>query len=313
MQTPSNIRKVLWCCVPLLLATLLACPSALWAAFGEDQEKPAPTFTRKGETVTAKLLPRGKTSSIEIDFTVSGGEIKSVEDMDFAEAEGPDADIKDFRSGLFVIKAGGIQPGGNIQVSVASTYFNQSTQFWVFNPNAPKRWTEVEAEHLEPRERVEELRVTIADGGPLDRDGKANGEVVLVVGPRDSFWGYAIGTLFIRFFGVFMVLMLLEIGMLTAGRIFQSIENHSVKAKAEAETALVEPAAAAAALEKTAPPPMDRGKAAAIALALHLHLMRDRKAPPLRFAPPETPAWSSEGRARIMSERLQVFSRGNRK
>ncbi len=291
------------------LAILLTLPSALWAAWGEDLDKPKPEFSRQGQTLTAKLVPRGKSTSIQIDFAVSGGELKTVEALDFSEAARPEVDVKDFRSGLFVVKAGGMQPGGDIRVSMASGYFTQSTQLWVFNPKAPKQWTMVEAEHTEPQEGVEELGATVKDGGPLDSDGKANGEVVIVVGPRDSFWGYAIGTLFIRFFGVFMVLALLEIGMFVAGRVFRTIENRAAQAKAEAEAVLLEPAAA----EQTAPPPMDRGKAAAIAMALHLHLMHEKPAQLLRFAPPEAPAWSQEGRARIMSERLSVFNRESKK
>jgi hypothetical protein len=73
-------------------------------------------------------------------------------------------------------------------------------------------------------DRVYQLTVALRDGGPLDADGEANGVILAVSAPRDSFWGYAIGTLFIRFFGVFIVLGVLQLGMLISGGIFKRIQ-----------------------------------------------------------------------------------------
>jgi hypothetical protein len=291
------------------LAMMLPSSFTAWAALGEDQEKPKLEFSIEGKTITAKLIPRGKRTNIQIDFGVSGGKLDSVEAMDFAEAERPEVDKKDFRSALFVIKAGGIPPGGEIEVSMASNYFTKSTQFWVFNPSASTPWSAVEAKHVGLPERVEELRIAVKDGGPLDSDGKANGEIVLICGPVDAFWGYAIGTLFIRFFGVFMVLAMLQIGMNVASKIFRAIEDRVDRAKAEAAAAV---AAIAVPEPDAARPPMDRSIAAVIAMALHLHLSHERAAEALQLASPEVSAWSHHGRARIMSDRSLIFDRNNR-
>jgi hypothetical protein len=293
------VLSCLFCLIALLTST-----TALRAAFGGDQDRPKPEFSRQGETITAKLIPHGRTTSIQIDFAASGGELRSVEAMDFAKAKRSGVDEKDFRSGLFIVKVGGIPPGRDIRVSMASNFFTKSTQFWVFNPNALKPWIMAKAEHAQAPDRVEALRIKVKDGGPLDRDGQANGKVVLIFGPRDSFWGYAIGTLFIRFFGVIMVLTVLLIGMKLASKVFRFIENRVAQGKAEAEMTLIEPVA----VPEIEPPAMDESKAAAIAVALHLHLA---PAPLWQFLPPGTPAWSHEGRARIMSGRLLVFNRGD--
>jgi hypothetical protein len=293
----------------LCLVVLLTGTTALWAAFGEDTELPRPEFSRQGETITAKLIPRGRTTSIQIDFAASGGHLSSVEALDFAKAASPNMDKKDFRSGLFIVKAGGIQPGGDLQVSMASNYFTKSTQFWIFNPNAAKPWIRGKAKYARAPDRVEELRVTVKDGGPLDSDGQANGQIVLMFGPRDSFWGYAIGTLFIRFFGVILVLTVLLIGMVLASKVFRFIENRVAPGRAEREPAPIKPFA----VPEMEGPAMDEGKAAAIAVVLHLHLAQARPATVWHLLPPETPAWSQAGRARLMSERAQVFNRENQR
>jgi hypothetical protein len=297
---------------PFFACFLVVClfASAGWAAFGEDEEKPKPEFTREGDQVTAKLIPRGKRISVQIDFTASGGKLQSVETMDFAEAERPEVDRKDFRSGLFVVKVGGFPPGAKTDVSMASNYFTRSTEFWVFNPKAETLWAKVEAEHASLAERVEELRVKVKDGGPLDSDGEANGEIVLICGPMDTFWGYAIGTLVIRFFGVFLVLGVLQVGMQVASRVFRVIEKRAGQAAVQALSPL--PMAPAEAEEAAGPASIDRRTAAAIAMALHLHLSHERPAEWLQLSPPEVSSWSLHGRGLIMGERFTVFDRSNR-
>jgi hypothetical protein len=297
---------------PFLTCVLVVLLSAStgWAVFGEDQEKPKPEFTREGEQITAKLIPRGKRVTVQIDFTASGGKLQSVETMDFAEAERPEVDRKDFRSGLFVVKVDGLRPGAEIEVSMASNYFTRSTEFWVFNPKAATVWTKVEAEHASFPERVEALRVKVKDGGPLDSDGEANGKIVLICGPMDTFWGYAIGTLLIRFFGVFLVLTALQIGMQVASRVFRVIDKRTAGGVVQAPSAV-----AAAPLEpeaEMAPASNDSHTAAAIAMALHLHLSHQRPAERLQLSFPEVSAWSLHGRGLIMGERFVVFDRTNR-
>lgn len=229
----SKFNMVL--CVIILSATALF-SSTSWAAFiGEDLEIPKPTFTTEGEVVTAKLIPRGRNLSIQIDFAVTGGKLESVEGKPFAEAERPEVDIKDFRSALFVVKANGVSPGGEAMVSSASNYFNASTTFWVFNPNAPTPWTEVPVTHTDLDGRVHKMEFAVKDGGPLDSDGKADGRITVIGGPMDGFWAYAVGTLVIRFFGVFLVLSVLMTGLYIASSIFVKIEA-SLAAKETAET-----------------------------------------------------------------------------
>lgn len=304
-RQPEFLRWALPCLLALLF--LLAYTTALWAAFGEDTELPKPEFSRQGETITAKLIPRGRTTSIQIDFAVSGGKLKSVAVLDFAKAARPNVDKKDFRSGLFIIKVGGMQPGGDVKVSIASRYFTESTQFWVFNPKAAKPWIMAKAQKARSQDRAEKLLVTVKDGGPLDSDGKANGQVVLRFGPRDSFWGYAIGTLVIRFFGVILVLTVLLIGMNVASKIFRFIEKRVAPDQAEREPSPMQHFA----VPEMEGPAMDENKAAAIAVALHLHLTQAWPTPVWHFLPPETSVWSQEGRVRSMGERAVVFKREN--
>jgi len=311
MKTGSRVERSQWCrlllpfgCVLLIL--LSASPG--WAAFGEDEEKPKPEFIWEGEQVAAKLIPRGKTTSVQITFNVSGGKLRSLEMKDFAEAERPEVDRKDFRSGLFVVKIDGFAPGAEVDAAIASNYFTKSTEFWVFNPKAATVWAKVGADHASLAEKAEELRARVKDGGPLDSDGAANGEIVLICGPRDAFWGYAIGTLVIRFFGVFLVLVVIQIGMNVAGRIFRIIEARVARAKADAAAAVAVPPSEL----EGAPQPADADVAAAIALALQLHLSAQEAREPLQLGTMGVSAWTLHGRDRTMGERFLVFDRSHR-
>jgi hypothetical protein len=224
----------------IVLASVVFCSSSSWAAFGEDLEKPDPKFTTEGDAIQAKLIPRGKSSSILIDFGVTGGKLEAVEGKPFDEADRPEVDKKDFRSALFVVKARGIFPGSEVRISSASNFFTGSTEYWGFNGSASPAWTAVPVNHADLQDRVHKLEFSVKDGGPLDSDGKANGEIVFVGGPRDGFWSYAIGTLIIRFFGVFLVLSVLLIGLRIATMVFQTIDQRlaaeqEAKAKGEAK------------------------------------------------------------------------------
>lgn len=261
-----------------LACVVMALPSsslAGWSLLKEDTAKPKPEFSREGEAIQAKLIPRGKLVSILIDFKASGGELLSVEGKDFDEVDRPEVDKKDFRSALFVIRVGNVSPGGEASLSIASDYFNNSTEFWSFNEKAPTPWTGVEVKHKDLPDRVNELTVALKDGGPLDLDGQANGEIVVIAGPKDPFWGFAIGTLLIRFFGVLLVLVVLMIGMKVASSIFRKIEGSVAAAEPEARPAVA--AAAVAPKPAVAPPPMDPDTASAVAVALHLHFLYKRK------------------------------------
>ncbi len=274
----------------------------------EDTEKPKPQFTRNDDIVTAKLIPRGRSTSVVIDFAVSGGKLQSVEDMDFEAAETPQVDKKDFRSGLFVAKIGGIAPGAEVEVSMACDYFTGSTEFWVYNPKSSEVWTNVKGENEDLPNRVNKVSVKVKDGGPLDADGSANGEILLTFGPKDSFWGYAIGTLFIRFWGVFMVLAMLQIGMILSSKIFTTIERRAAREKTDLEALLTN----AAAPEKAAQPLTDRSIAAAIAMALHLHFSHELPGKRMDLSFSKISAWSHQGRTHLMRSRFSVFDRGKR-
>ena len=105
--------------------------------------------------------------------------------------------------------------------------------------------------------------MTVKDGGPNDADGVANGKIILNGGPSDDFWGYAVGTLFIRFFGVFLVLGILMIGMIICGKFFEAADKRKAAQKSPADE---QP------LQSDSSSGKEAEKVAAIALALHLEL-----------------------------------------
>jgi hypothetical protein len=304
-------RRFFWKWLPAVtLATALTAASAAWAAFGEVIEKPVPEFSRQGETITAKLIPRAKSTSVQIQFSVAGAKLLDVEGMDFEKAERPEVDVKNFKSALFVIHLGGVTPGGEAKVSLTSGFFISSTQFYVFNETLPKPWIISDAANLSLPDRVQEVVVAVKDGGPLDSDAKADGRITLVGGPRDSFWGYALGTLFIRFFGIFIVLSVLMLGMIFSGRIFQWLDRRKA-AGADKTTAVGAPQIK----EENSRPPgtrMEPAAAAAVAVALHLHLAGAEAAQVSDLSGPSPGSWTQHGRAQIMAERMLVFNRKNR-
>jgi hypothetical protein len=297
------------CWPAVILATALTAAPAAWAAFGEVIEKPVPEFSRQGDIISAKLIPRAKSTSVQIQFSAAGAKLLDVEGLDFEKAERPEVDVKNFKSALFVIHLGDVIPGGEARVSLTSDFFISSTQFYVFNETLPQSWIISDAANLSLPDRVQELVVTVKDGGPLDSDGKADGRITLVGGPRDSFWGYALGTLFIRFFGIFIVLTILMLGMIVSGIVFQWLARRKA-ADADKTTAAGVPQISE---ENKAPSGvrMDPAMAAAVAAALHLHLAEAEVSQVLETSGSASSSWSLHGRAQMMAERLLVFNRKN--
>ena len=146
---------------------VLTLASSGWAAFGEDTEKPKPEFARQGEGVVAKLIPRGKSTSVLIEFRAPGGALAQVEAEDFDEAGQAGMDAKDFRSALFAVKADGVSPGGEITLSLASNYFTQATELWALNRGLQTPWVKgAIALPIERPDRVQELVLTVEDKRP---------------------------------------------------------------------------------------------------------------------------------------------------
>ena len=57
--TNRFLKRTLWTWLILALITVASAPrTEVWAAFGEDLEKPKPEFTRKDDVITATLIPR---------------------------------------------------------------------------------------------------------------------------------------------------------------------------------------------------------------------------------------------------------------
>jgi hypothetical protein len=280
-----------------LAVTSVRIPSS-HAAFGSDTDKPAPVFSRSEASVMATLIPRGKNTQIDVRFDVSPGILENVEGMDFEAAKDDSVDVKDFRCALFAIKASGFPPGSETRVSIRSQFFTGSTRYWVYNKHLSQVWRDAEADSISLPDREVELRVRVKDGGVSDSDGLANGSILLVGGPLDSFWGYALGTLFIRFFGIFLVLTILMLGMLGSSRIFQFIEGRKTKKQPQPLLVESEP------LTKLISPEM----AAAICMALHIHLGKHGH-PPKLLLDPESASWVSQGRVFAMDGRFGMYDR----
>jgi len=285
----------------------LAPRTPVWAAFGEDLEKPKPEFTREGDTITAKLIPRAKSSSVSIHFQVSGGNLMDVEGLDFKEAEAPGIDNKDFKSELFVIKIDKVSPGEKVKVYITSDFFSSSTQYWVFNRNSKEPWMNTDAENISLPDLVQKLVVSVKDGGPFDSDGTIDGRITLTGGPKDSFWGYALGTLFIRFFGIFLVLSILMIGMIISGKFFQMFDRKKAEKTKESQ---LQPVAATPDIQPAKA--VESELATAIGVALHLHFSEHRPMVTSHFFTTMISPWVRQGRERIMNARSIPTNRGKR-
>lgn len=302
--------KIIWTGLVCVFLIGAFAAQIVWATFGEDEEKPHPEFTRQGKKITAKLLPRAKNSSVLIDFEVSDAELIDVQGMDFEKAHRPEVDHKDFKSALFIIEILTVSPGAEAKVSVSSDFFIRSTQFWIFNQKLKTPWMNSNAQNLDRPERVQELVINVKDGGPFDSDANADGRITLIGGPKDSFWGYALGTLFIRYFGIFIVLSILMFGMIFSGKIFQRLEDKKTKATRKPASLTVQEGKA----EK--PEIADQGfsaeMATAVAAALHLHFSGLRTSRPMSVSPLRPTAWAQQGRAQIIGERLMMYHRNQR-
>ncbi|WP_419657345.1 uncharacterized protein Dvar_64820 [Desulfosarcina variabilis str. Montpellier] len=319
-----------------VILTISAASSGVHAAglfSGADVEKPNPQFTREGDRIWAKFIPRAKSTSVTLEFQViAGGTVGDVKGVDFFTIDRPEVDIKNFKSAAFEIDVQGVSPGGTAAVALRSDFFSMSTAFYVFNPNLAAPWIkDAQKENRLVADRVREIVVEVKDGGDRDADGAVNGRIRLVGGPRDSFWGYALGTLFIRFFGIFFVLTLLMIGMFASGWVFRWLdrlrEGQPVPAAPKAApAAAVQPAAPApSAVPAIRPTPAGISEATVAAIAAAVYL-RDTTAayavigqPPAASASTVAPspvpgtAWSQSGRVRIMQERLAVFNQTRRR
>lgn len=300
------------------MAALLLATTSGWAVFGEDIERPQPKFTQEGADWIAELIPRGKSTRVQIRFHAEGGTLAEPVPKIFGETDGPKIDIKNYRSGFYVVNMTPDQKGGEISLSLSSSYFNSATDIWGVTERSSKTWGTTGVVTTSIKGEPTALRFVVQDGSLLDEDGEANGQIQVVIGPRDHFWGYAIGTLVIRFFGVFLVLGILMIGMIISGKVFQALE----KAKHPAVPTfpdgpgdldgLDEPAE----LESPAlgPDPVQEvspAMAAAIGLALHLH--RKTATTPRVFSAespvPATSNWSFAGRTQIMADRRGALGR----
>ncbi len=310
---PTNTRfkcRIAQLLVVWGLVAWLGFPDVSWSFLGEggfiagDVEKPKPEFSRDADRITAKLIPRAKNSSVLINFEVKNGRLVEINSYEWEKAARPEVDWKNFKCSLFEIKADSVAPGADLELAVSSDFFISSTQFFVFNPHLASPWTKgAEEENISLPDRVNKLVLKVKDGGPLDADGAVNGQVTVIGGPRDSFWGYALGTLFIRFFGCFIVLGVLQIGMQLSGFIFRRIESKKQRAALQA---VLPPVAE--------PAPVEEGPSTetmlAIATALKLHFSARQAALPVYLLGTETNAWSQQGRERMMNVRNFTYRSG---
>jgi hypothetical protein len=316
-------RAKKWCSIsaPYLLAAVIAGWTGCGYAAGffnfQDTEKPKPEFTRKGDVIAAKLIPRAKSTSVELRFAVpAGGRLMDVLGIDFQAVDRPEVDVKNFKSAAFEIHIDHVASGGEAEVSIASDFFTASTAFYAFNPRLETPWMDTQAKNLPHPDNIQELLITVKDGGPMDADGTADGRITLIGGPRDSFWGYALGTLFIRFFGIFIVLTVLMIGMILSGLFFKLYNRPKRGGGGTAGSTPERPGAVAggpAPVEQTFEATQE--EVAAIATALHIHFKQARGSVGAATAVMGTGgqnAWAAEGRKRVMYDRLSVFNRFHR-
>ncbi len=276
-----------------LLSCIFLYSSNSFAAFGDDIEKPRPEFTVGEDKISAKFIPRAKSTSVIIDFKASGGKLVNVAGVDFEALQRPELDIKNYKSSFFEIKLENVELDSEATIHLFSNFFSSSTAFWVVTKDQKETWINTEAQKNIHPDRVYELVVKAKDGGPSDMDGAVDGRITLIGGPKDSFWGYALGTLFIRFFGIFLVLGLLMIGMIISGKVFSRIMKKKDDPIPSVDENLISSKAAAA---------------IAVALKIHLSAGKERLRPDQVYNE-EQSTWSQQGCKRIMSDRSLVFNR----
>lgn len=332
----NKFRRTIWLIIVLLILPFMQKNSH--AIMGEDIEKPLPEFSRDGDTITARLIPRAKNTSVVFTFRVSGGELKDVQGIDFMSAKTTDVDVKEFKSAMFAVQVDSLTPGASSEIVITSSFFNISTEYWTYNTNSTPKWrnSSVNPEKISD-DGTYQFVLQVADGGPMDSDGAVNGSIMFTGGPRDPFWSYALGTLMIRFFGIFLVLSVLMIGMLAAGKIFVSFDRKKSgekpvltvvpssakkpaapkKAAVSGKTASPSPVesdvaaaiACAIHLSGIGEPVPDQDTMAAIATALHLHLTGHNTMNSADSSKNAPASWVHYGREAIQNARLQVFQR----
>lgn len=286
----------------IVVGLMLICCPAGWASTplpGGDQ---APVFTRQGDEIVASLIPRAKSTSVRITFKVSGGDLAGLTARPFEEVARPEVDGKDFKSGLFAIQVTDLPAGGNAMVSITSDFFSSSTEYWIYNGHRAAVWAKAPMENRAHGNMAQELILTVTDGGPLDADNVADGRITLVGGPWDSFWGYALGTLFIRFFGIFLVLSVLMICMLGSGKIFKTLDGRKTptgrkEGQVEAKPDQTPGSTTAASGDVKTP----TGETiAAIFMGLHMHFSQLQGQKTLKLETSGTGAWVQRGRQQAM-------------
>ena len=305
----------------IILITLPAGPNLTrpghCSSFGEDTGQDTQiTFENEEQTITATLIPRAKSTRVKISFGTANGQLVNVKAFPFKSAAHSDVDHKDFKSGLFAVKLTQLPPNTDIAISVASDFFSKSTEYWVFTPSPKKKWHKGDAANIARGQRVRELTIKLQDGGPLDADGAVNGSVTVIGGPKDSFWGYALGTLFIRFFGIFLVLSILMLGMFASGKFFQYMESRKVQPSAshdDRSKAAVKIDRSSAAVDEPAPAAngLAPEEVAAIAAAVNLHLNQGPATISLNLKAPPAAAWAQQGRALLMATRANLTVKRN--
>jgi hypothetical protein len=296
------IRLIQLVSVIVLLGWSAQCPAAGLFSFG-DTEKPKPEFTRSDERISAKLIPRAKSTSVEIAFSVvSGGRLDDVKGVDFDSVIRPEVDVKNFKSAVFAITITGVTPGGTASLAVDSDFFTQSTSFYIYNPKRTDPWiADAQSENRDLPKNIRELVVRARDGGDYDADGLANGRIAII-----------------RFFGIFAVLTVLMLGLIFSGLIFKKLlppgERDPLPSGAPAPKDSGSAAAPQPVMQPSGQPDhVPDAVAAAIAVGLYLQSGGSlTKAPPSIPAEASENSWVQGGRRRIMDDRLLVFRRADR-
>ncbi|MFZ3048194.1 MAG: hypothetical protein WA151_19950, partial [Desulfatirhabdiaceae bacterium] len=162
--------RTIWLLISLLV--LLFMPKDSCSMLGEDLEKPRPEFTRDGDIITAKLIPRAKNTSVQFEFRVTGGELKDVQGVDFLTVQTPHVDIKEFKSALFAVLIDSIRPGAAADVAITSSFFSISTEYWICNTrNAPIGVNSTIKPEKISDDGTYRFGLRVIDGGPMDSDG----------------------------------------------------------------------------------------------------------------------------------------------
>ncbi len=288
-------------CLMLIVGLIVIYSQVGWAYNGPHNNKEIPQFTQEGEKIVATLIPRAKSTHVRITFDVSGGQLASMTAKPFKEADRPEVDEKDFKSGLYVIYLENLPVEGTASITLSSNFFSSSTEYWIFNPDREAAWTKADIQNIDRGDLMRDIILTVEDGGPLDADNIADGSITLVGGPKDSFWGYALGTLFIRFFGIFLVLSILMFGMFCSGMIFEKLDKRETQKRGRPESGSEPTSYPDGGKINDGGQPVDVESVAAAAAALHIFLSPAREPVILELKIPGATGWIQNGRHRAMS------------